>query len=160
MQENLEIGIVNFFGQITDQHDNIWHSIFLKRRSRSVIFFFYSFFYNSFFYNFHKLLLGWYITKKLMIRQVVWGGNDLHQMFRAQSFEGWLVLTQGWILIQVSLFLCSRAYLNWFSLFFVEYPVIISWTKRIKPNFQFKAFQSTKSICRVVFRPCKSCDDF
>lgn len=66
VQENLEIGIVNFFGQITDQHDNIWHSIFLKGRSRSVIFFFY-----SFLYNFHKLLLGWYITKKLMIRQVV-----------------------------------------------------------------------------------------
>ena len=30
VQENLEIGIVNFIGQITDQHDNTWHSIFLK----------------------------------------------------------------------------------------------------------------------------------
>lgn len=53
----------------------------------------------------------------------------------AQLFKGRLALTQGWILIQLSLFLCSRAYLSWFSLFFVEYPVIISWTKRIKPNF-------------------------
>ena len=137
VQENLEIGIVNFIGQITDQHDNTWHSIFLKRRSRSVIFFSY-----SFLYNFHKLLLGWYITKKLMIRQVVWGGNDLHQMFRAQLFEGWLVLTQGWILnlgpiVQrpnstnmglnfnpVSYSFVQKPFIVTISLFFLKHPII------------------------------------
>ena len=44
---------------------------------------------------------------------------------RAQLFEGWLALTQGYILIWVSLFLYSKAFLGKFSVSFLKHQIVI-----------------------------------
>ena len=56
----------------------------------------------------------------------------------AQLFEGRLALTQGQILIWVSLFLYSKAFLGKFSMSFLKHQIVILQTKRIRLNFLLK----------------------
>ena len=60
----------------------------------------------------------------------------------AQLIEGKLALTQGLILIWVSLLLCSKPFWDHFLYFFLEHPIIKLSTKRIMLNFSLKAFRS------------------
>ena len=55
----------------------------------------------------------------------------------AQLFKGRLALTQGQILIQVSLFLCSKVFKGKFSLIFLEHPVIEFSLKALRPELKF-----------------------
>ena len=57
---------------------------------------------------------------------------------RTQLFKGRLALTQGWILIQVSLFLCPRVFKGKFSPFFLEHLMIKLEAKRFELNFLLK----------------------
>ena len=45
-------------------------------------------------------------------------------MYRAQLFKDQLAPTQGQILIQISIFLCSNNYLGKFSQFILVYSII------------------------------------
>ena len=74
-------------------------------------------------------------------------GNRLLTIFqfsfkhhRAQLFKGRLALTQNWILIQVSLFLCPRVFKGKFSPFFLEHPMIKLEAKKIWTEISLKAF--------------------
>ena len=61
-----------------------------------------------------------------------------HNNTWAQLFEGRLALTQGQILIWVSLFLYSKAFLGKFSVSFSKHQIVILQTKRIRLNFLLK----------------------
>ena len=64
--------------------------------------------------------------------------DHLYLKIWAQLFEGRLALTQGQILIWVSLFLYSKAFLGKFSVSFSKHQIVILQTKKIRLNFLLK----------------------